>query len=105
MSDIEARRAANRAAFPAVSAIVDEFRDAFGDDVKVLGGEDHSTGRRFGSDDSEMWAACEGCTGRTCDHPQHATVFCGHRERAEKAHAAALWIEGGCMRLPREWKS
>jgi hypothetical protein len=29
MSDIEARRAANRAAFPEVARIVDEFRAAF----------------------------------------------------------------------------
>jgi hypothetical protein len=98
VSDVEARRAANRAAFPAVTAIVDEFRNAFGDDVKVLGGEEHSTGKRFGSD-GDVWAGCNGCTGRTCDHPQPATVFCGHRERIEKAHVAGLWIEGGCMRL------
>lgn len=99
MSDIEAKRLANREAFPAVSAIVDEFRDVFGDDVKVLGGEDHSTGKRFGNDGREMWEGCDGCTGRTCDHPQRATVFCGHRERIEKAYVAGLWVNGGCMRL------
>jgi hypothetical protein len=43
MSDIEAKRAANRAAFPGVAKIVDEFRAEFGDGVKVDGGSENGS--------------------------------------------------------------
>ena len=46
MSDVEARRAANRAAFPGVAKIVDEFRAVFGDGVRVDGGAE--VGAMFG---------------------------------------------------------
>lgn len=99
MGEIEVRRAANRSEFPGVAVIVDEFKAAFGDDVKVLGGEERATGKSFGRIE-ERWAGCEGCGGkRECDHPQRATEFCGYRERKEQAHAAGLWIAGGCLRL------
>lgn len=103
VGDVEARRAANRAAnraaFPGVAGIVDEFKAAFGDDVKVLGGVEHATGAVFGKVE-ERWPGCDGCGGRrVCDHPDRATSFCGYRDRPEKAHVAGLWIAGGCMRL------
>lgn len=72
MSDIEARRAANRAAFPGVGRLVDAFRAEFGDGVKVDGG--HEAGNSFGVD---SWPACAGCSdGLGCGNSK---VFCGHR--------------------------
>lgn len=100
MSDeIEARRAENRAAFPSVAAVVDEFRAAFGE-VKVLGGTELATGKSFGNGGGEQWLGCVGCDGRReCDHPDRATSFCGYRERIERAHAAGRWADAGCPRL------
>jgi len=99
VSEIEARRAANRAAFPSVAAVVDEFREAFGDDVRVLGGVEIATGASFGPVE-EAWAGCVGCGGeRPCDHPQRATSFCGYRSSNEMTHAARLWVESGFPRL------
>lgn len=99
MSDIEARRAANRAAFPSVAAVVDEFRSAFGDDVVVLGGVEVATGAAFGKVEDE-WEGCRGCDGaRLCDHPQRATSFCGFRQGEEKAHVARRWVDAGFPRM------
>lgn len=101
MSDIEAKRAANRAAFPAVAAVVDEFRAAFGE-VKVLGGTELATGKSFGNGGGEQWPGCAGCDGRKpCDHPQRESSFCGFREREERVHGARLWVEAGCPRMAR----
>lgn len=95
MSDLEAKRAANRAAMPGVAAIVDEFRAAFGE-VSVIGGEDFGTGKRFG------WVPaaspnCDRCSGALgggrlngqCGRmdciaqgdvaPAPERVFCGYR--------------------------
>jgi hypothetical protein len=91
---LEARRKANREAFPAVASIVDEFTAAFGP-VKVLGASDFTTGKSFG------WVPppspnCDSCTGHderegnvACsrmdyiaeghDKPEPTKVFCGFR--------------------------
>ena len=74
--DLEARRAANRLAFPAVTAIVDEFRAVFGESVKVLGGEDYATGKSFGVMPDR--SACVGCDGKVCGLAE-VGVFCGFR--------------------------
>lgn len=87
MSDIEARRAANRAAFPGVGKIIDEFREEFSyqrlvtqdgleievvTEFKVEGGVE--AGNSFGVD---SWPACAGCSdGLGCGNSK---VFCGHR--------------------------
>lgn len=100
MSDVETRRAKNRESFPGVAGIVDEFKAAFGDDVKVLGGGERATGKSFGSGAPDGWAGCDGCHGRRpCDHPGRATVFCGFRKAAETAYVAGRWVDGGCVRL------
>lgn len=102
MSEVEAKRAANRAAFPAVANIVDDFRAAFGPDVKALGGVDHTTGKTFG--DVSFIAeqeACAGCTGESCEHPRRDTVFCGFRRGAETAHAIGLAINASKDRVRR----
>lgn len=90
---LEARRKANREAYPAVASIVDEFEAAFGvGAVRVLGGTDFTTGRSF------AWNAppspnCDSCTGHDgspgCDRmdrvvyghekPEPGKVFCGYR--------------------------
>ena len=88
---LEARRKANREAFPAVASIVDEFTAAFGP-VKVLGGSDFATGKSFGwvPPPSPNCDACTGHDGRTgCermdvvahghDMPRPDMVFCGFR--------------------------
>lgn len=74
--DLEARRAANRAAFPEVAKIVDEFREVFGDGVKVEGGSEG--GKSFGAQDMNA-AACDGCDGKVCKRTDHASVFCGFK--------------------------
>ncbi|NNM70187.1 MAG: hypothetical protein HKM00_09550 [Gallionella sp.] len=74
MSDIDAKRAANRAAFPAVAKIVDEFRAVFGDAVVVEGGAEN--GREFGVV-SDRWERCANCgAGIGCENLK---VICGHR--------------------------
>lgn len=93
MSDIEARRAANRAAFPEVSQIVDEFRAAFGEGVKVLGGSEG--GRSFGVQHDH--SACDGCNGRVCDRIDQASVFCGYKwaEHINQQHPMAVYQKHG----------
>ena len=90
MSNIETKRAANRAAFPAVSQIADEFRDVFGGGVKVLGGKEG--GKSFGVLRVPS-PNCDSCTGHDggegCnrmdyvalggERPDPARVFCGYR--------------------------
>lgn len=77
MSEIDAKRAANRAAFPGVAQIVDEFREAFGDGVKTAGGAEG--GRSFGVPLLPADEACGGCVGAVCGRVDRAAVFCGHR--------------------------
>ncbi len=74
--DLEVKRAANRAAFPGVAAIVDEFRAVFGEGVKVLAGEDYTTGKSFGVMPDR--SACISCAGAQCALAD-AGVFCGYR--------------------------
>lgn len=62
MSDVEVKRAANRAAFPGVAKIVDEFRAAFGEGVRVDGGAE--AGATFGL---------------VLVEPDPTRVFCGSR--------------------------
>lgn len=90
--EFQRQRAAKRAAFPSVTAIVDEFRAVFGDGVRALGGEDLVTGRSTG------WVQpphpnCDACTGHDgsdgCDRmdyiahghdkPEPGKVFCAYR--------------------------
>lgn len=95
--DIETRRAANRAQFPAVAQIVDEFRAVFGPGVKAQGGVDSTTGKSFG--DVSFIAereACRSCRpGDECKHPRKEVVFCGHRRAAEAAYLLGKSIEAG----------
>ena len=107
MSDIEARRAANRAAFPGVSKIVDEFREAFGDGVRVEGGQEG--GKTFGTLHIPS-PNCDGCTGHDgkpgCDRmdyvspgdeqPDPAHVFCGYRLAGQfKSHPMSVYRKSG----------
>lgn len=101
MSGIEVVRLANRAAFPAVAAIVDEFRAAFGAGVRVLGGVEFGTGKSFGVL-TEHWAGCDGCEGRrVCDHPDRATSFCGFRRVDEQVYLVRQWAAADFKRMPR----
>jgi hypothetical protein len=91
MADLERRRSENRASFPSVTAIVDEFRLYFGY-VKVLGGRDFVTGKEFGWNPPPS-PNCDSCTGHNgglgCDRmdrvvyghdkPEPSKVFCGYR--------------------------
>ncbi|MFA6204411.1 MAG: hypothetical protein WC710_14630 [Gallionella sp.] len=90
--EFEAKRAAKRAAFPSVTAIVDEFRLHFGDGVRALGGRDFVTNREIGWNPSPS-PNCDACTGHDgspgCsrmdriayghDKPEPDKVFCGFR--------------------------
>lgn len=90
--EFEAKRAAKRAAFPSVTAIVDEFRRHFGDGVRALGGRDFVTNRETGWNPPPS-PNCDSCTGHhggpTCDRmdrvayghdkPEPSKVFCGYR--------------------------
>jgi len=90
---IEARRKANREAYPAVASIVDEFEAAFGvGQVRVIGGRDFTNGRSFGWNPPPS-PNCDSCTGHDggpgCDRmdsvayghdkPEPSKVFCGYR--------------------------
>ena len=90
---LEARRKANREAYPAVASIVDEFEAAFGvGQVRVIGGQDFASGRSFGWN-SPPSPNCDSCTGHDggpgCDRmdrvvyghdkPEPNKVFCGYR--------------------------
>ncbi|MFA5824798.1 MAG: hypothetical protein WC825_02365 [Gallionellaceae bacterium] len=107
---LEARRKANREAFPAVAQIVDEFTAAFGA-VKVLGGTEFTTGQSFG------WVRppspnCDSCTGHderegngACsrmdyiaeghDRPEPSKVFCGYRMARSPRIAEKEQAKGG----------
>jgi hypothetical protein len=90
--EYEAKRAAKRAAFPSVSAIVDEFRLHFGDGIRAIGGRDFVTGRETGWNPPPS-PICDICTGHDggngCDRmdrvayehdkPEPSKVFCGYR--------------------------
>lgn len=93
--DIEARRAANRAQFPAVAAIVDEVSRHFGK-VSVESGCDATTGKSFGPDLFAEREACNSCRpGDECKHPRKEVLFCGHRRTAEVAYLLGKSIEAG----------
>jgi hypothetical protein len=93
-AEFQAKRAAKRAAFPSVTAIVDEFRVYFGEGVRALGGRDFVTGMETGWNPPPS-PNCDSCTGHdggpTCDRmdrvayghdkPEPGKVFCGYRLR------------------------
>lgn len=66
MSEVEHARAANRAAYPEISAVVDEFKRVFECEVKVLGGVEG--GREFGVISNPSCG---------CEENEVRKVFCG----------------------------
>lgn len=71
------QQAANRAAFPALAAVMDEMRDLFDGDVVMVGGAE--AGGRVGKMSSSFDPACKDCDGSVCGHPDKLRVWCGHR--------------------------
>lgn len=88
----EAKRAANRAAYPGLTAIMDLWRAEFGNGVILEGGQDFITDKGIGWT-SPASPCCDVCTGHTgglgCDRmdfisigddqPKPDKVFCGYR--------------------------
>lgn len=109
---IEARRKANREAYPAVASIVDEFEAAFGvGQVRVLGGRDFTNGRSFGWNPPPS-PNCDTCTGHderegkgACsrmdrvayghDKPEPSKVFCWYRLARSPRIAEREQAKGG----------
>lgn len=110
-AELDARRAAKRAAMPSVAAIVDEFRAVFGPGTYALGGVDFVTKLQSGWNPPPS-PNCDACTGHderegkgACsrmdrvayghDKPEPSKVFCGYRLARSPRIAEREQTKGG----------